>query len=436
MITTTSGLGISWKDIGKGAAGVVKQAAVDTGKTYTTSVTKRATAGVSSLSTVQKAAAYKKAADAYLDTNAPAAAGSPIQKNAAKRLQAALATLGKIAKSAKLMAVKVDGAIGTATLAAVNWAFTKHIGPGQALAQYRTGKMPLAYVRANANPLAEVVEAEIARRGGTPAAPSLVAKAAAVKAMTTAPTAVSANPKASAKRLQAAMLLLGKIAGSPSLSTIKVDGAIGPKSVAAVNLVFTKHLGPGQAPAALRTGALTLSYIKSNADTLATFVENESKRRGGAAAIKSQLVAKASVKATGAKQRVTTKTGKQVVAQKVSTAAGETYEVEDPATGHTYYTKDPTVAPPPVPPDEMPEASDDQAATAAHASAASAGAGVVAPEQIGPGSGMPSDAGESFFSKYKVPLLGGLAAALVGGAVLIAKSKKGQTQRIGRRATA
>jgi lysozyme family protein len=214
-------------------------------------------------------------------TAAPVATAT--QKANVKRLQAALATLGKVVGSAQLKAVKADGVIGPKTVAAVNWAFTHHIGAGQAAAQYRTGKLPQDYVLFNANTLSNLIETEIARRGAKAASPATVSRGAAVKAVQTAPTATSANPKAAAKRLQIALANLGKVVGSAQLKAVKADGAVGAKTVAAVNWAFTHHIGSGQAPANLRTGKLTLAYVKGNADTIATFVENEIKRRGAKA---------------------------------------------------------------------------------------------------------------------------------------------------------
>jgi hypothetical protein len=205
-------------------------------------------------------------------------------KTANKRLQAALATLGKIAKSPSLSAIKADGALGPKTVAAVNLAFTKHLGPGQAPAELRTGALTLAFIATNANSLAGLIETEVRRRGVAPASPTTVAKATAIQSVTQAPTATPANAKASAKRLQAALVALGKVTGSAKLK-VAVDGAPGKATAAAVNWAFIQHIGVGQAPAAYRTGQLTVEYIKSNADALATVVEAEVKRRASSPAV-------------------------------------------------------------------------------------------------------------------------------------------------------
>jgi hypothetical protein len=135
----------------------------------------------------------------------------------------------------------------------------------------------------------------------------------AVKAKTKAKTAIKAavvakkiaasSPKvpvdkATAKRLQAALATLGRVAGSAQLKAVKVDGALGAKTAAAVNLTFTKHIGAGQAPAQLRTGKLTLDQIKFSAAGIATLIENEIRRRGGVPA-SAALVAKSQPKAKG-----------------------------------------------------------------------------------------------------------------------------------------
>jgi lysozyme family protein len=338
--------------------------------------------------------------------------------SAAKRLQAALVSLGKVVGSAKLKVV-VDGAVGPKTVAAVNWAFTNHIGAGQAPADLRTGALTLAFVKANEGALADLIETEIARRGGTTASPATAAKGAAIQSIQTAPAASGTSSKADVKRLQTALVNLGKVAGSTKLK-VAVDGAAGPKTVAAVNWAFTQHIGSGQAPADLRTGALDLAYIKGHAAGLAAIIETEVKRRGGKiTAAKPQPVAKAT--------KVKTKSGQTVKATKVATAAGETYEVEHPATGKPYYTSDPTVPPPPTPPEELPEATDEQHAVAAHAAAASTAAGrssVFTPEQFSPS----GEGGGSFFSEYKWPIIGGVAAvALIGIGAVALKRRPGSS---------
>ena len=225
-----------------------------------------------------------------------------VDKTTAKRLQAALVTLGKVTGSATLKAIVVDGAIGAKTVAGVNWAFTNHIGSGQAPANLRTGKLDLAFVKANAATLAGLIETEITRRGATAASPATVAKAAAIQAVKAAPPVSAATAKASAKRLQAALVNLGKVTGSAKLA-VAVDGAIGPKTVAAVNWAFTQHIGAGQAAAQYRTGQLALAYIKTNAETLALLLEAEIKRRGGSAAVAkaATATAPAAVSKTAAK---------------------------------------------------------------------------------------------------------------------------------------
>jgi aryl-alcohol dehydrogenase-like predicted oxidoreductase len=93
-------------------------------------------------------------------------AASPV----AQALQNALATLGRTVRDGVLMAVVADGTIGPATASAVNRAFTTHIGAGQAPAQFRTGRLSIFEVAQYAADLTKLISAEVARRGGTPAA--------------------------------------------------------------------------------------------------------------------------------------------------------------------------------------------------------------------------------------------------------------------------
>jgi lysozyme family protein len=212
------------------------------------------------------------------------AAKSTASRAAAKRLQAALVTLGKVVKS-KQKPIKVDGALGPQTVAAVNWAFTHHIGAGQAPAQYRTGNLTLSQVKSMVNTLSDLIEREIARRGAKAASPATVTKGQAIQTVQKTATIPASPPasKADVKRLQSALVTLGKTVVSAQLKAIKVDGALGPKTVAAVNWAFTHHIGSGQAPAGVRTGNLTLEYVKGHAPTLSSLIEAEIKRRGAKA---------------------------------------------------------------------------------------------------------------------------------------------------------
>lgn len=467
MFTAYTGLGSVFsklKSVGKTvlspAASAVKKTAVTTTKSYASAAKTKALSSVAKTQTAQKIIAAQKAADDYLAVSS-GAKPTLTQKDAAKRLQSALVMLGKIAGSASLKAIKVDGAIGAKTVTAVNLTFTKHIGPGQAAAQYRTGKLPLAYVKANANALATLIEAEIKRRGGTVVQSVTTQKAAAATKATKGASSfgpetaaapklsakvMASNVKASAKQLQMALSTLGKITGSAQLKAVKADGAIGPKTVAAVNWAFTKHLGAGQAPAQYRTGKLTIDTVKAQGSVLASLIESEIRRRGGSVVTKT----------TGSVKTVKTKTGGKVKAQKVQTPSGETYEVTDES-GHTYYTTDPTNPEPPTPPAGLPAPTQEQAETAAEASAAVAATtgkkAVVSPAQvpseeaeeaaampaaamvrtaaqIAPDEGGGSSGGESFFSQYKWPILGIGAVAAIGAAVVIMKRRSANTSSV------
>ena len=104
--------------------------------------------------------------------------------------------------------------------------------------------------------------------------------------------------------LQAALVALGKGIGDPTLMKIAVDGVIGPKTVAATNRALTVHLGPGQAPANLRTGALSQDEVASSASQITQLIAAEVSRRGFAA----PAAAKAPVKKATAKAAVFTPT--------------------------------------------------------------------------------------------------------------------------------
>lgn len=111
----------------------------------------------------------------------------------------------------------------------------------------------------------------------------------------------AATSKAPAVRLQNALAALGRAAKDTTLLVIKADGAIGAKTVIAVNRALTKHIGSGQASAALRTGKLTLAQVKAQADVIALILEMETKRRGGAPATNKAVATKAVAAKTATK---------------------------------------------------------------------------------------------------------------------------------------
>jgi peptidoglycan hydrolase-like protein with peptidoglycan-binding domain len=91
--------------------------------------------------------------------------------SAAKSLQDALRALGAKIGDSALRNLAADGVVGPATVAAVNRAFTAHVGSGQAPPAYRTGALSLYDVAQLAGTLAQLVSAEVTRRGGSLVAP-------------------------------------------------------------------------------------------------------------------------------------------------------------------------------------------------------------------------------------------------------------------------
>lgn len=88
------------------------------------------------------------------------------------------------------------------------------------------------------------------------------------------------NPLAS--ELQNALKALGKaVGGDTRLTSLSADGVIGPQTAAAANIALTTHIGPGQAPANLRTGALSPFDVAAAATQITTLAQNETVRRGG-----------------------------------------------------------------------------------------------------------------------------------------------------------
>jgi lysozyme family protein len=85
--------------------------------------------------------------------------------------------------------------------------------------------------------------------------------------------------------LQRALAALGNTVGDTSLSSISIDGVIGPGTTAAVNRAFTVHIGPGQAAARFRTGALTQAQVANEAALETSVILAEVTRRGGAVVV-------------------------------------------------------------------------------------------------------------------------------------------------------
>jgi peptidoglycan hydrolase-like protein with peptidoglycan-binding domain len=80
--------------------------------------------------------------------------------------------------------------------------------------------------------------------------------------------------------LQQALISLGQKVGDATLSALVLDGLIGPKTTAAANRAFAMYVSG--APANFATGTLTQSQVSTNASSLASYVNTELSRRGGA----------------------------------------------------------------------------------------------------------------------------------------------------------
>jgi peptidoglycan hydrolase-like protein with peptidoglycan-binding domain len=80
--------------------------------------------------------------------------------------------------------------------------------------------------------------------------------------------------------LQTALIALGQKVGDGTLSALVLDGLIGPKTTAAANRAFAMYVSG--APANFATGTLSQSQVSTNASSLASYVNAELSRRGGA----------------------------------------------------------------------------------------------------------------------------------------------------------
>lgn len=182
-----------------------------------------------------------------------------------RALQNALRALGARVGDRRLL-IAADGLVGPKTTGAVNRAFTKHIGPGQAPASYRSGKLTIVDVRRNAAALAGLVTDEVNRRGGAPVVP--------LKPKKKVPTAPGRRPRLvkspEGQMLQRALRALGGATGDKAL-LIAADGIIGPKTTAAANIALSKYVA--EAPPRLRGGNLTLAEVIKSAKEITKFID-------------------------------------------------------------------------------------------------------------------------------------------------------------------
>jgi len=81
--------------------------------------------------------------------------------------------------------------------------------------------------------------------------------------------------------LQTALISLGRRVGDSSLTALVLDGLIGPKTTTATNRAFAMYISG--APANFATGTLSQSQVSTNASSLASYVNAEVQKRGGAA---------------------------------------------------------------------------------------------------------------------------------------------------------
>jgi hypothetical protein len=81
--------------------------------------------------------------------------------------------------------------------------------------------------------------------------------------------------------LQTALISLGQRVGDSSLTALVLDGLIGPKTTTATNRAFAMYIS--SAPANFATGTLSQSQVSTNASSLASYVNAEVQKRGGAA---------------------------------------------------------------------------------------------------------------------------------------------------------
>lgn len=342
-------------------------------------VVKKKTTKAKKVVAVKKAVVAKKAAVVAHAAAASIPQKVVVPKAVATRLQTALVMLGRVAKDTTLSAIKVDGALGVKSATAVNRALTKHIGPGQAAAQFRTGSLPLDFVKANAPALASLIETEILRRGGTLVPPTTAQKAA-----------LAAKAKA-AKKAGAAQVAAAKALAARQKAATARAKALALRTSAAVK----------------RQRAATLKKSSPNAASLLEQDAAQEELRALQADNTSAEQAAEAQAAAGEATSAAAATEAEAFAPTATTATGPAYESRSGA-GH--FGPAAESGPAAMIPDEGPPGGAPSAAEQATAIAT----------REPPGGG-----GESFLSQYKWPLLGAAALALVGLGLTLTKRKPG-----------
>lgn len=187
--------------------------------------------------------------------------GATLRDAGTERLQRSLNALADLKNNAALR-VTVDGIMGPKTAGAVNLAI-KTYAPESKL------PLPLSVtqVRTEQTQLANIIDAYVAKNRLSP------------KPVTTPVTS-----KDAIKRLQTAIKSLWPLANDRSLDIV-VDGVVGPKTQAAVNTAFQKHITGHKLPL-----PMSVKTIQDSANTLAQSVENRVKQMKvpGQAAITAQ----------------------------------------------------------------------------------------------------------------------------------------------------
>jgi hypothetical protein len=344
-----------------------------------------------------KKKAKKPAATKATLSTSSAKAAKAAAKTAAKRLQTALVIIGRTVGDGTLANVKIDGAPGQKTADATNRALTKHIGAGQALPQYRTGRLPLTYVKDNANTLATIIETEIKRRGGTVVSPA-VAIAGTAKYKADAKKAAAAAKKAAAAKI-AAGKLAAKQAAATASARAKVQTAAQAKATAAAARLRAKQ-AKNQA-AATKDPKLKATYAAQ-----AAAAESQAEQADQTAAA---LAVEAGQDAVVAQTAAT-----QQVAQNAA-ADASAVDAQRQAVASTGMRA--PVAPLP------PSAEESAAMTVAREAATAlmpASTTPTGPEDITPTASSGSG-GESALTKFKWPLIAAGVAGLAGVAFLVLK---------------
>lgn len=227
----------------------------------------------------QKAVAKQLTVDAAKQKGSPGNAAL-IDKQSVTAMQKYLVALGNALK-VNALKIKVDGALGPKTVAAANLALSKYISG--VTAAFKTGKLTQSQIATMPVVIAQLIDAELKRLSAKSPAlttadsqkKAVAAQAAANSLKTNHPTKAALIDKSNINALQQSINALGKVVSDKALK-VAVDGKLGPKTAAAVNVALKKYC---RAATPQMMKGLSVAQVGESSAALTSMFKDESAAR-------------------------------------------------------------------------------------------------------------------------------------------------------------